>query len=55
MFKVRTLTLSRLNQNQQKSIFKVLSDTVGKVGFNKGKPPKIQIQITVFVLLLLVK
>ena len=29
---------SRLNQNQQKSISKVLSDTEGKVVFDKGKP-----------------
>ena len=48
-------TYSRLNQNQQKSIFKVLSDTEGKIVFDKGKRPKIKIQITVFVLLLLVK
>ena len=31
-------TYSRLNQNQQKSISKVLSDTEGKVVFDKGKP-----------------
>jgi hypothetical protein len=31
-------TYSRLNQNQQKSISKVLSDTEGKGIFDKGKP-----------------
>jgi hypothetical protein len=31
-------TYSRLNQNQQKSISKVLSDTEGKIVFDKGKP-----------------
>ena len=31
-------TYSRLNQNQQKSISKVISDTKGKVVFDKGKP-----------------
>jgi hypothetical protein len=31
-------TYSRLIQNQQKSISKVLSDTEGKVVFDKGKP-----------------
>jgi hypothetical protein len=31
-------TYSRLNQNQQKSISKVLSDTEDKVVFDKGKP-----------------
>lgn len=31
-------TYSRLNQNQQKSISKVLSDTEGKVVFDKRKP-----------------
>ena len=31
-------TYSRLNQSQQKSISKVLSDTESKVVFDKGKP-----------------
>jgi hypothetical protein len=31
-------TYSRLNQNQQKSISKVLSNIEGKVVFDKGKP-----------------
>lgn len=31
-------TYSRLNQNQQKSISKVLSNAEGKVVFDKGKP-----------------
>jgi hypothetical protein len=48
-------TYSRLNQNQQKSISKVLSKPRLKLFLTKESRPKIQIQITVFVILLLVK